>query len=340
MTALLEVQDLVVEFHARHGARHGAVQAVNGVNLEVQPGEVVGVVGESGSGKTTTCLSILRLLPTRARVIAGRVLFDGQDLLQVPGRHLRRIRGREIGFVFQDPLTSLHPSLRIGAQVQEAILAHDRRFGRRAAMLRAIELLDLVGVPNAETRARDHPHQWSGGMRQRAMIAMAIANRPRLLIADEPASALDATSQAQIVDVLRIARQETGAATILVTHDLGLLAQIADRVAVMYAGRVVEFARVDAIFGEPKHPYTVGLLDSLPRLDQIGKRLVPIAGQPPVLLERSAGCDFEPRCWLGAGRRRCQEERPEPVACDSEGHGCACHFVEEVSSSARRQGPP
>ena len=331
MTNLLEIRNLTVEFRTRAGTVH----AVNGVDLDVAPGEILGLVGESGCGKTVSVLSILRLLPARARVVAGEVKFAGRDLLVLSKRELRAIRGREIGTIFQDPLTSLHPSARIGNQVGEALRAHDRRLSRSAARSRAIDLLADVGVPNPSERARQYPHEWSGGMRQRSMIAMAIANRPRLLIADEPTSALDAITQAQVVEVIRTAQRETGAATILVSHDLGLLAQLADRVAVMYGGRVVETADVDTLFAFPKHPYTVGLLTSLRALAKSGERLVPIGGHPPVLMDVPTGCTFEPRCWLGSGRDACRLDSPQLVAVGQNGHQCACHFSESVGPQPR-----
>ena len=261
---VLALRDLTVEF----ATRAGTVHAVTGVSLDVRPGEVLGVVGESGCGKTVTLLAGLRLLAEPpARVVGGQALFRGRDLLQLSRRELRRIRGRDIGVVFQDPSTSLHPSLRIGDQIGEALRVHDRGMSADAARARTVELLELVGVPRPAGRLRDHPHQWSGGMRQRAVIAMAIANRPALLIADEPTSALDVTTQAQVLDVLRRAAADVGAATILVSHDLGVIAELADRVVVMYGGRVVETAPVDELFARPRHPYTAALLASVPRLD-------------------------------------------------------------------------
>jgi len=260
---LLSVRGLVVDFHA--GKR--TVRAVDGVDLEVRAGETLGVVGESGSGKTVTLLAALGLLPPPPYcTVTGQVLLDGRDLLTMGRRELRGIRGREIGMVFQDPMTSLHPSLRVVDQVAEALLVHDRRLSAAAARVRSLELLERVGVARPDRRARDYPHQWSGGMRQRAMIAMAIANAPRLLVADEPTTALDVTIQAQILDVLRAARDDVGAAAVLITHDLGVIAELADRVTVMQHGRVVERAPVGALFARPAHPHTVTLLDALPRL--------------------------------------------------------------------------
>lgn len=316
---VLSIRDLTVQFHTRAGTVH----AVTGVSLDVQPGEVVGVVGESGCGKTVTLLAGLRLLPEPpARIVGGEALLRGRDLLRMSRRELRRVRGRDIGIVFQDPSTSLHPAMRVGTQIAEAMRVHDRGLSARAAGARAVELLELVGVPRAAARARDYPHQWSGGMRQRAVIAAAIANRPSVLLADEPTTALDVTIQAQVLDVLRLATAETGAATVLVSHDLGVIAEMADRVLVMYAGRVVESGPVGEVFARPRHPYTAGLLAGVPRLDGPVVRTDPIPGQPRTLLELPAGCGFADRC---PGRNaRCAVEVPElaPAA----GHAVACHF--------------
>jgi peptide/nickel transport system ATP-binding protein len=275
---LLSVRDLVVDFHTRQGL----VRAVDGVSLEVAPGETLGVVGESGSGKTVTMLAALGLLPPKPYcTVRGQVLFEGRDLLAMSRHELRTVRGREVGMVFQDPMTSLHPSLRVVDQVAEALLVHDRRLSARAARGRALELLERVGI--AHVGQRDYPHQWSGGMRQRAMIAMAIANAPRLLVADEPTTALDVTIQAQVLDVLRAARDDLGAAAVLITHDLGVIAELADRVTVMQSGKVVEQAPVRALFAQPAHPHTVTLLTALPRLDNPLPARPEVAAAPPVL---------------------------------------------------------
>jgi oligopeptide/dipeptide ABC transporter ATP-binding protein len=318
---VLSIRDLTVQF----ATPAGTVHAVTGASIDVHAGEVVGVVGESGCGKTVTMLASLRLLPEPpARIVAGEVLFRGRDLLRIPRRELRRVRGREIGMVFQDPLTSLHPSMRVGDQIAEAMRVHEHRLSSRAARARAVELLELVGVARAAARARDYPHQWSGGMRQRAMIAAAIANRPSVLIADEPTTALDVTIQAQVLDVLRLARAETGAATVLVSHDLGVIAEMADRVVVMYGGRVVETGPVHDVFARPRHPYTAGLLASVPRLDGPVARADPIPGQPPTLLAPTTGCAFVDRCPTGSGRARCRLE--EPRLGPPGRHPSACHF--------------
>ncbi|WP_233509742.1 ABC transporter ATP-binding protein [Actinomadura craniellae] len=321
---LLEIEDLVVDF----ATDDGAVRAVDGAGYAVMPGETLGVVGESGSGKSVTALSALGLIKPPGRVVSGRVVFDGTDLRTLPPRELRRLRGGRIAMIFQDPMTALNPVMSIGAQLREALRLHRPGMSRAAARKRAAELLTLVGVPGAERRLRQYPHEFSGGMRQRAMIAMAIANDPDLLIADEPTTALDVTVQAQVLDLLRLTRRETGAATVLITHDLGVVAELADRVVVMYAGRVVEHGPVAEIFGAPRHPYTRGLLESLPRLDGDADELTPIPGTPPAPGEAAPGCPFAPRCALA--RDRCRTERPE-LAPTGPGRASACHFHHELA---------
>ncbi|WP_219415786.1 ABC transporter ATP-binding protein [Pseudonocardia nigra] len=319
MGPVLSIRDLTVEFTTPTGTVH----AVTEVSLDVHPGEVVGVVGESGCGKTATLLGGMRLLPEPpARIVGGEVLLHGRDLLRMSRRELRRVRGREVGVVFQDPLTSLHPSMRVGEQIAEALRVHDRHRSASSARARAVELLELVGVPAAAARFRDYPHQWSGGMRQRAMIAAAIANRPAVLIADEPTTALDVTIQAQVLDVLRLARAETGAAIVLVSHDLGVIAEMADRVVVMYAGRVVETGSVESVFAAPRHPYTAALLASVPRLDGPVVLTDPIPGQPPALRVLPSGCGFAERC--PCRHERCCTEAPP--ARSGTVHQVACHF--------------
>ncbi|MGH9184092.1 MAG: ABC transporter ATP-binding protein [Acidimicrobiales bacterium] len=335
--AALSIRDLVVEFDTPGGTVH----AVDGVSYDVHPGETVGVVGESGCGKTVTVLAVLGLVPRPpGRVVSGQVLLAGRDLLGLGRKDLRAVRGREVAMVFQDPLTSLHPAYRVGQQVAEAVRAHDRGLGARAAWARAVELLEVVGVPRPAARARAYPHEWSGGMRQRAMIAMAIAHRPRVLIADEPTTALDVTIQAQVLDVLRAAQAETGSATVLITHDLGVIAEMADRVVVMYAGRVVEVGDVESIFSAPRHPYTQGLLASLPRLEGEGQRLSAIPGAPPSLVDPPPGCPFHPRCPLRRGRERCVAERPALAEVGGGGRRSACHFAAElVGAGGTGAGP-
>ncbi len=323
---VLSIKDLEVEFRTDDGIVH----AVDGVSYEVFPGETLGVVGESGSGKSVTVLSILGLIPQPpGRVLGGQALFEGRDLLKVDQDELRHVRGKDIAMVFQDPMTSLNPVFTVGHQLAEALQTHKPDMSDEEARDRSIELLQLVGVPNAERRHDQYPHEYSGGMRQRAMIAIAIANQPKVLIADEPTTALDVTIQAQILEVLRAAQEETHAATILITHDLGLIAEMADRVVVMYAGHVVEMADVHTIFHEPRHPYTLGLMNSLPRLEADEDRLQPIPGQPPSMINVPPGCPFHPRCFLRQGRQVCVEQMP-PLEGVGVGHVSACHFKEEL----------
>ncbi|MCP9950038.1 ABC transporter ATP-binding protein [Actinomadura madurae] len=321
---LLEIEDLVVEFDGDEET----VRAVDGAGYRVAPGETLGVVGESGSGKSVTAMSALGLIKPPGRVVSGRVVFDGSDLRAMPPRELRGLRGGRIAMIFQDPMTALNPVVSIGAQIREALRLHQPGMSRGAARKRAAELLELVGVPGAARRLKQYPHEFSGGMRQRAMIAMAIANDPDLLIADEPTTALDVTVQAQVLDLLRLTRRETGAATVLITHDLGVVAELADRVVVMYAGRVVEHGPVAAIFEAPRHPYTRGLLESLPTLDGDAGDLTPIPGSPPAPGEIPRGCAFAPRCPLA--RDRCRVERPDPTPAGT-GRASACHFHHELA---------
>jgi oligopeptide/dipeptide ABC transporter ATP-binding protein len=323
---VLSVRGLVTEFVTPAGV----VRAVDDVTWELHRGEVLGVVGESGSGKSVTAMSILGLIQRPpGRIVAGEILFDGQDLLTMSEQQLRRLRGKDIGMIFQDPMTSLNPVLTVGAQIAEAFRLHDRSMSGSEARARTVELLALVGVPNPEGRYDQYPHEHSGGMRQRAMIAMAIANDPKVLIADEPTTALDVTIQAQVLDVLRTAKERTNAATVLITHDLGLIAENADRVVVMYAGKVVEVARVHEVFAAPRHPYTLGLMSSLPRLDADLEQLAAIPGSPPNLIDRPPGCAFHPRCRVSKGREVCRTQVP-PLYDVGGGQRSACHFHEEV----------
>jgi oligopeptide transport system ATP-binding protein len=324
---ILSIRDLVVEF----ATEDGVVKAVDGITYDLYPGETLGIVGESGSGKSVSTMSLLGLIPQPpGRIVRGEAIFQGKDLLKTGKKALRRIRGNEVAIVFQDPMTSLNPVLKIGFQISEAIKTHNPGVKDGAAKKRAVELLKLVGVPNPERRVDQYPHEFSGGMRQRAMIAMAIANEPTVLIADEPTTALDVTIQAQILEVLKKAQEETQAATILITHDLGLIAELADRVIVMYAGKVVELGDVSTIFSNPRHPYTIGLMDSLPKLTAEEEWLRPIPGQPPSLISRPPGCPFHPRCFLSQGRARCREEEPLLRTTDESEHLSACHFSEEL----------
>jgi len=325
---LLSIRDLAVEFRTDDGLVH----AVDGITYDVFPGETLGIVGESGSGKSVSTMSILGLIPQPpGRIRSGTAMFKGKDLLKMKKRELRRLRGDELAMVFQDPMTSLNPVIRIGDQLGEAIKTHYPRESDDKVKERVIELLRLVGVPNPDVRYAQYPHEFSGGMRQRAMIAMSIANSPSLLIADEPTTALDVTIQAQVLEVLKTVQEKTDAATILITHDLGIVAELCDRVIVMYAGRIVEQGDVFTIFQNPRHPYTIGLMDSLPKLTEDEEWLQPIPGQPPSLINRPSGCAFHPRCFLSQGRARCREEVPErrPVDGGPE-HTSACHFAEEL----------
>ncbi|MEU8920930.1 ABC transporter ATP-binding protein [Kitasatospora sp. NPDC048545] len=306
-TPLLSVRDLRVDF----AGPHGPVPAVRGVDLTLRRGETLGIVGESGSGKSVTALSVLGLLPGTARV-SGSVRLDGRELVGLPGKELAAVRGRRVAMVFQDPLSAFTPVYRIGDQIAEAVRIH-QRVDRATARRRAAELLDLVGIPAPDRALDSFPHEFSGGMRQRAMIAMAVANEPDILLADEPTTALDVTIQAQVLDVLRTARRETGAALVLVSHDLGVIAGTADRVAVMYAGRVVETAGVDELFTAPHHPYSLGLIGALPRLDGRGGPLVPIPGSPAPMAELPPGCPFAPRCPLAEERCSTVEPTLEPA---------------------------
>jgi oligopeptide/dipeptide ABC transporter ATP-binding protein len=302
----------------------GVVRAVRGVSWAVRPGEVLGVVGESGSGKSVTALAVMGLLPRTARV-GGSVRFGDVELLSLPARERNRLRGKEIAMIFQDPMTSLNPVHTVGWQLAEAVRAHDD-VSKRAAHDRSVELLELVGIPRATERAGSFPHELSGGMRQRVVIAMAMANRPDVIIADEPTTALDVTVQAQVLETLQRAREETGAAMVLITHDLGVVAGVADQVVVMYAGRAVEVAPVDELYYRPRMPYTVGLLGSLPRLDDEGRGpLTPITGSPPSLLSLPPGCPFSPRCPMREAR--CDEEEPALLPVEGDHHTSACHFA-------------
>jgi peptide/nickel transport system ATP-binding protein len=306
---------------------------VNDVSLSLARGETLAVVGESGSGKTMTFLSALGLLPKSGRVIGGEALLSGRDLLKLPPREMRALRGSEIAMVFQDPLSGLNPVFRIGEQIIEAIRAH-RRISRRAARQEAIRLLERVHIPAASSRIDDYPHQLSGGMRQRALIAMAIALDPAVLIADEPTTALDVTVQAQILELLSDIQAETGMGMVLITHDLGLVARHADRVAVMYGGRVVEQGQLSDVFKRTRHPYTVSLFRSIPHLHTpADAELTPIDGQPPNPAELPPGCAFEARCYLGKGRRDCVSAIPPLAATDLNTHLTACHHWPELAGT-------
>jgi peptide/nickel transport system ATP-binding protein len=322
MSALLDVQDLQTHFFTRDGV----VRAVDGVSFSVQAGETLAVVGESGCGKSVTSLSILRLIASPpGRVVGGKVLFEGRDLLRLTEEEMRAVRGDRISMIFQEPMTSLNPALTIGRQIAESLVVH-RGLSQREALAKSVEMLRKVHMPEPERRVRQYPHELSGGMRQRVVIAMALACGPRLLIADEPTTALDVTIQAQILELMREAARETGAAIILITHDLGVVAEMADRVVVMYAGRKVEEAPVAELFAHPRHPYTRGLLGSMPHLGESvngeGRtRLTEIPGMVPSLKDAQPGCLFAPRC--AHATQRCTVELP-PLAVDAASHAVAC----------------
>jgi peptide/nickel transport system ATP-binding protein len=325
MSALLEVEDLSVEFVTDDGVVH----AVDGISYQVQSGRTLGIVGESGSGKTVGSLTVMGLTHARDTRISGRIMFEGRNLLELSAAEMRQIRGGEIAMIFQDPLSSLHPFYKVGFQLAEAILAH-RQVSKAAARDHAIELVELVGIPDPERRVDQYPHEFSGGMRQRAMIAMALANEPKLLIADEPTTALDVTVQAQILALLDDLQRRLGMAVIIITHDLGVVAEIADEIAVMYAGRIVEHAVAQRLFASPEHPYTWGLLKSIPRLDTPrSEQLVPIPGRPPSLINRPSGCHFHPRCPYVQDEHRKTDPKLEPVPGEP-GHEVACLLPLEV----------
>ncbi|MEX2242108.1 MAG: ABC transporter ATP-binding protein [Burkholderiales bacterium] len=330
---LLEIRELKTHFFTRDGV----VRAVDGVSCRLDPGETLAVVGESGCGKSVTALSILRLIASPpGRIVGGEVLFNGRNLLELPDAEMRRIRGNEISMIFQEPMTSLNPVLTIGRQIAETLVLH-QGMDRKHAAERAVEMLQLVKISESRRRVKQYPHELSGGMRQRVMIAMALSCNPKLLIADEPTTALDVTIQAQILDLMRELKAKTGAAIVLITHDLGVVAEMAQRVVVMYAGRKVEEASVEALFERPRHPYTLGLLGSIPRLedavvDAIGKkRLTEIPGMVPSLKEEIAGCVFEPRCPYA--RTRCRAEYP-PLEEQAPGHWSACWESKNLPGAA------
>jgi peptide/nickel transport system ATP-binding protein len=322
--ALLEVNDLKTYFRTDDGI----VKAVDGVSFQVEKGQTLGIVGESGSGKSVTCLTIMGLNPKKTAITSGQALFKGEELIGAKGSRLREIRGNDIAMIFQDPMTSMNPVHSIGTQLIEAIQLH-RDVSKKAARARALQLLKAVGIPRAERRIDDYPHQFSGGMRQRAMIAMALVNDPDLLIADEPTTALDVTTQAQIMNLMKRLQEEFGSAIIVITHDLGVVAETADDVLVMYAARVAEQAPVENLFHRPHHPYTWGLLGSLPRLEADVDRLVQIPGQPPSLLHPPTGCRFHPRCAYVMDV--CKTVEPSLVGISDEPeHLQACHLDEET----------
>jgi peptide/nickel transport system ATP-binding protein len=322
--SLLEVKDLKTYFRTDDGI----VKAVDGVNFSVEKGQTLGIVGESGSGKSVTCLTIMGLNNRRSTITSGSAKFRDEDLLTASPKRLREIRGNDIAMIFQDPMTSLNPVHTIGRQLNEAILLH-QDVTKKQARGRSLELLKAVGIPRAERRIDDYPHQFSGGMRQRVMIAMSLVNNPDLLIADEPTTALDVTTQAQILQLMNRLQEDFGSAIIMITHDLGVVAETADEVVVMYAARVAEKAEVDDVFTRPQHPYAWGLIGSLPRLDADVERLVQISGQPPSLLNPPNGCRFHPRCPYVMDICKTEEPQLRPTA-NQPTHLNACHLDQET----------
>jgi len=328
---VLEVNNLKTRFHTQDGTVH----AVNGVSLELREGELLGIVGESGCGKSVTVMSLLKLIPMPpGEIEEGTAFFGGHDLISMDNNELRQIRGHKIGFIFQDPMTSLNPVLTIGQQIMEPQRAH-LGLSREEARGRAVKLLDLIGIPKADERLNDYPHQFSGGMRQRVMIAIALSCNPQILIADEPTTALDVTIQAQIIDLVRELRKELGMSIIWITHDLGIIAGLAERVLVMYGGFIVEKALVNDLYLDPKHPYTMGLLGSLPRLEERSvERLTNIQGHPPNLLSQPEVCPFSPRCPHVF--EKCLQENPALVLIDDGEHEVACWW--DVDKGVSRNG--
>jgi len=323
---VLEVKDLETRFHTQDGTVH----AVNGVSFALRAGQFVGVVGESGSGKSVTMMSLLGLIPMPpGKVTNGTALFDGDDLLALDETAMQDIRGNKIGFIFQDPMTSLNPVLRVGKQIAEGLQRH-QGVSKKNALARARELLEIVGIPDPDVRIKNYPHEMSGGMRQRVMIAIALACNPQVIIADEPTTALDVTVQAQIIEQMRHLRETYGTAVIWITHDLAVVAGLVDRVMVMYGGRIVEQAPVRDLYAHPLHPYTQGLLNSLPRVDEKGHELQAIEGQPPNMLHEPVGCSFAPRC--PHAMEQCWTDQPLQVEVRI-GHTVACHFDVETGAA-------
>lgn len=328
--ALLQVRNLHVEFRTDSGV----VNAVNGVTYDVKKGETVAILGESGSGKSVSAQGIMGIIDSPPGFITqGQILYEGQDMLKMPDDKLRSIRGADVAIVFQDALSSLNPVFTIGWQLDEMFRTHEGMSSKDARQ-RSIGLLDRVGIPDPAERADSYPHEFSGGMRQRAMIAMAIALSPKVLIADEPTTALDVTVQAQIMDLLAGLQKEYGMAMVLITHDLGVVAEVADRVNVMYAGRIVEHGSTIDVFGQPAHPYTVGLMESIPRADMKGMQLTPIVGSPPDLARIPSGCAFHPRCRFR--RENCFDVEPRVVDVPGDNRYAACHYTEEVLNATVR----
>jgi oligopeptide transport system ATP-binding protein len=329
MEPLLDVKNLKTQFFTQDGV----VKAVDDVSFHIMPGETLGIVGESGCGKSITAMSIMRLIPSPpGKIVGGQILFDGEDVMKMSDEEVRSIRGNKIAMIFQDPMTSLNPVLTINRQISESLELH-LGMSKSQSRARSVELLKMVGIPNAEERVDQYPHQFSGGMRQRVMIAMALSCNPSLLIADEPTTALDVTIQAQILDLMRNLQQEHNTALMMITHDLGVVAGMTDRIQVMYAGHVVETAPTEELFANPRHPYTVGLLNSIPRLDAVAKaKLSPIRGLPPDLIDLPDMCPFLPRCDYA--REKCEQQNP-PLLEVNDVHRSACWFWDEVSKEGR-----
>ncbi|HZJ87630.1 MAG TPA: ABC transporter ATP-binding protein [Sphaerochaeta sp.] len=327
---VLEVKELQTYFKTDAGI----VKAVDGVSFKLHEGETLGIVGESGSGKSVTNLSVMRLIPSPpGRIVGGEAIFEGEDILAYSEREMRRVRGAKISMIFQDPMTSLNPFLRISTQMIETLRLHNKELSKKEALEHSIEMLRLVGIPNAENRVRDYPHQFSGGMRQRVMIAMALSCNAKVLIADEPTTALDVTIQAQILELISTLSEQMGTAVILITHDLGVVAGMCDHVCVMYAGKIVERAPTEVLYAEPAHPYTEGLIKSVPRMDttQKGKRLFSIEGQPPNVIDLPPCCPFHPRCEKAM--EICQHAYP-PLRDLGAGHEVSCWlYVDEKERS-------
>jgi peptide/nickel transport system ATP-binding protein len=323
--ALLEVEDLRVHFRTQDGL----VKAVDGVSYSVERGRTLGIVGESGSGKSVTSLAVMGLHHGSSAQITGHIRLDGEELVGAPPARVRELRGNKMAMIFQDPLSSLHPYFSVGSQIVEAYRVHHPEATKKQARQRAVDMLGRVGIPEPSARVDDYPHQFSGGMRQRVMIAMALCNDPELLIADEPTTALDVTVQAQILDLIHDLQSEFGSAVVMITHDLGVVAELSDDILVMYAGRVAEYGSAADIFGQPGHPYTWGLLASMPRMDRERlTRLVPIPGTPPSLIRVPSGCAFHPRCRYGhLNGGRSETEVPELRATEETGHLVACHLT-------------
>jgi oligopeptide transport system ATP-binding protein len=329
MEPLLDVKNLKTQFFTQDGV----VKAVDDVSFHIMPGETLGIVGESGCGKSITAMSIMRLIPSPpGKIVGGQILFDGEDVMKMSDEEVRSIRGNKIAMIFQDPMTSLNPVLTINRQISESLELH-LGMSKSQSRARSVELLKMVGIPNAEERVDQYPHQFSGGMRQRVMIAMALSCNPSLLIADEPTTALDVTIQAQILDLMRNLQQEHNTALMMITHDLGVVAGMTDRIQVMYAGHVVETAPTEELFANPRHPYTIGLLNSIPRLDAVAKaKLNPIRGLPPDLIDLPDMCPFLPRCDYA--REKCEQQNP-PLLEVNDVHRSACWFWDEVSKEGR-----